>query len=159
MPLSHSRLLTFFKNSSAKQIPPMAETLSPNPKKTTFEDIASLSLLQNLKIPTKRQESHQRHLRLRSCELGQEFHPQPGFCYVDGFFNDIQWVGEDPRVNLRRGFGGSGNGMSRFVGCGSVPGVGRVWAFDTVIECRSLMEAKGAHIGRKFCFMTVSMLQ
>lgn len=38
---------------------------------------------------------------------------------------NIQWVGEDPRVNHRRGFGGSGNGMSRFVGCGSVPGVGR----------------------------------
>ena len=38
---------------------------------------------------------------------------------------DIQWVGEDPGVNRRQGFGGSGNGMRRSVGRGSVPGVGK----------------------------------
>ncbi|KAK7323947.1 hypothetical protein VNO77_27449 [Canavalia gladiata] len=38
---------------------------------------------------------------------------------------DIQWVGEDPGINHRRGFGGFGNGMSRSAGRDNVPGVGR----------------------------------
>nr|KYP31886.1 hypothetical protein KK1_047578 [Cajanus cajan] len=38
---------------------------------------------------------------------------------------DIQWLGEDPGINYRQGFGGSANGMSRSIGRDSVPGAGR----------------------------------
>ncbi|CAL0333155.1 unnamed protein product [Lupinus luteus] len=38
---------------------------------------------------------------------------------------DIQWVGEDPGINQRGAFGGSGNGMNRPVARDSVPGAGR----------------------------------
>ncbi|WVZ02760.1 hypothetical protein V8G54_023566 [Vigna mungo] len=38
---------------------------------------------------------------------------------------DIQWVGEDPGINHRGGFGGSGHGMNRSVGRDGVPGGGR----------------------------------
>ncbi|BAT93043.1 Protein EMSY-LIKE 4 [Vigna angularis] len=38
---------------------------------------------------------------------------------------DIQWVGEDPGINHGGGLRGSGNGMSRSVGRGSVPGAVR----------------------------------
>ncbi|XP_004488476.1 protein EMSY-LIKE 3 [Cicer arietinum] len=38
---------------------------------------------------------------------------------------DIRWVGEDPGINHRGGFGGSGRGMNRAVGRDSVPGAGR----------------------------------
>ncbi|XP_027341137.1 protein EMSY-LIKE 3-like [Abrus precatorius] len=38
---------------------------------------------------------------------------------------DIQWVGEDPGINHRGGFGGPGNGMGRPIGRDSVPGAGR----------------------------------
>ncbi|KAJ1409719.1 ENT domain [Sesbania bispinosa] len=38
---------------------------------------------------------------------------------------DIQWVGEDPGINHRGGFGGSGHGMNRSVGRDGVPGAGR----------------------------------
>ncbi|KAL2996666.1 hypothetical protein AAZX31_09G000300 [Glycine max] len=38
---------------------------------------------------------------------------------------DIQWVGEDPGINHRGGFGGPGHGMNRSVGRDGVPGAGR----------------------------------
>ncbi|TKY49527.1 EMSY 3 [Spatholobus suberectus] len=38
---------------------------------------------------------------------------------------DIQWVGEDPGINHRGGFGVFGSGMSRSVGRDIVPGAGR----------------------------------
>ncbi|KAJ7949099.1 protein EMSY-LIKE 3-like [Quillaja saponaria] len=38
---------------------------------------------------------------------------------------DIQWVGEDPGINHRGGYGGSGHGMNRPVGRNGVPGAGR----------------------------------
>ncbi|XP_058729334.1 protein EMSY-LIKE 3-like [Vicia villosa] len=38
---------------------------------------------------------------------------------------DIQWVPEDPGINHRGGFVGSGHGINRSVGRDSVPGVGR----------------------------------
>ncbi|KAL1300823.1 hypothetical protein HN51_045476 [Arachis hypogaea] len=38
---------------------------------------------------------------------------------------DIQWVGEDPGINLRGGIAGPGHGMNRPVGRDSVPGAGR----------------------------------
>ena len=38
---------------------------------------------------------------------------------------DIQWVGEDPGISRRGGFGGSGHGMNRPVGRDGIPGVGR----------------------------------
>ncbi|KAF1896463.1 hypothetical protein Lal_00034161 [Lupinus albus] len=38
---------------------------------------------------------------------------------------DIQWVGEDPGINQRGAFVGSGHGMNRPVGRDSVPGAGR----------------------------------
>ncbi|XP_061356880.1 protein EMSY-LIKE 3-like isoform X1 [Gastrolobium bilobum] len=38
---------------------------------------------------------------------------------------DIQWVGEDPGINHRGGFGGSAHGMNRSVGRDSAPGAGR----------------------------------
>ncbi|XP_057457328.1 protein EMSY-LIKE 3-like [Lotus japonicus] len=38
---------------------------------------------------------------------------------------DIQWVGVDPGINQRGGFGASGPGMNRSIGRDSVPGAGR----------------------------------
>ncbi|MED6147676.1 hypothetical protein PIB30_045985 [Stylosanthes scabra] len=38
---------------------------------------------------------------------------------------DIQWVGEDPGINLRGGIAGPGHGLNRPVGRDSVPGAGR----------------------------------
>uniref|UniRef100_A0A7N2R259 ENT domain-containing protein n=1 Tax=Quercus lobata TaxID=97700 RepID=A0A7N2R259_QUELO len=38
---------------------------------------------------------------------------------------DIQWVGEDPGIPRRGGYGGSGHGMNRPVGRDGIPGAGR----------------------------------
>ncbi|KAI4323349.1 hypothetical protein L6164_022963 [Bauhinia variegata] len=38
---------------------------------------------------------------------------------------DIQWVGDDPGIKHRGGYGGSGHGMNRSVGRDGVPGAGR----------------------------------
>lgn len=38
---------------------------------------------------------------------------------------DIQWVGEDPGISHRGGYGGSGHGINRSVGRDNVPVPGR----------------------------------
>ncbi|XP_030963046.1 protein EMSY-LIKE 3-like isoform X1 [Quercus lobata] len=38
---------------------------------------------------------------------------------------DIQWVGEDPGIPRRGGYGGSGHGMNRPIGRDGIPGAGR----------------------------------
>lgn len=38
---------------------------------------------------------------------------------------DIQWVGEDPGISHRSGYGGFGHGINRSVGHDSIPSVGR----------------------------------
>lgn len=38
---------------------------------------------------------------------------------------DIQWVGEDPGISHRSGYGGFGHGINRSAGHDSIPSVGR----------------------------------
>jgi hypothetical protein len=58
-------------------------------------------------------------------------HTYSAFAFIDSYFlkqispEDIQWVGEDPGISHRGGYGGSGHGMNRSVARDSVAGVGR----------------------------------